>query len=94
MIEDLPPNYFNKVITDPPWGSYTKIDDIEEFYLAILQKFASLLINQGIIILVVGRQVVVGELIERLDKKLKILIKYDILLSGKKASIYKTQRIY
>lgn len=89
MVDKL--GSFNKIITDPPWGVYTKMDNVEAFYLSLLEKCSNLLIHKGVLVLVVSRQITIEKLIEQLGS-LEIMIKYDILLSGKKASIYKIQK--
>jgi tRNA G10 N-methylase Trm11 len=79
--------FFDKIITDPPWGYYEKIDNIQEFYDDMLREFKRILKPKGIIVLLTANK-------EELEKaaiknKLNIVNKYDILVSGKKAGVYK-----
>jgi tRNA G10 N-methylase Trm11 len=80
----------DKIITDPPWGFYEDIGmDIMIFYQKMLKEFHRILKLGGIIVLLTARkEEFEGSLADYKDE-FKLIDKYDILVSGKKASIYK-----
>lgn len=79
----------SKIVTDPPWGIFTQPGiDLESFYSTMLKEFIRILKNDGLITILMGQK----ELFEKLLRNypnLILLEKYDILVSGKKAAIYK-----
>lgn len=92
LVSKLPHNSFTKIVTDPPWGLFKTIPNIKEFYLKVLQKVFLALKKDGIIILVVSRDLNIYEILSYSNIPLEILEKFEILLSGKKASIYKLKK--
>lgn len=77
-----------KIVTDPPWGFTKYKENIEEFYTKMLEEFIRVLKPDGLIVILIGQK----ELLEKLFAKfsnLKLLNKYNVLVSGKKAGIYK-----
>ncbi|MDP1743409.1 MAG: hypothetical protein Q8L51_01330 [Candidatus Amesbacteria bacterium] len=77
----------NKIVTDPPWGIYEKVD-IENLYNRFLSICEKILDNNGVLIILVSRFINLEELLSQ-HKNLKILKVFKILVSGKPASIYK-----
>lgn len=80
--------YITKIVTDPPWGEYEKIDDTYQLYKNMLKEFSRVLMKKGTIILLTSKK----EDFEKALKNFKSLLlkeKYDILVSGKKAGVYK-----
>jgi len=84
-------NIFNKIVTDPPWGSFTKMDDIDVFYEAMFDKFLYILSTPGIIVLLVERKIspIIERILNKFKNRLTADLKLEILLSGRKATIYK-----
>jgi len=76
--------FIDKIVTDPPWGFYEKIDDVDVFYQKIFGEVVRLLKSGGLFVLLAARRDEVGDI----DASLKLLEKYDILVSGKKAGAY------
>lgn len=82
----------DRVVTDPPWGSYSKTpgDELNNLYKQSLLEMHRVLKPDGIAVILSGST--------RLDKAinniygLKILKNYSILVSGKKARIFKLQK--
>jgi tRNA G10 N-methylase Trm11 len=81
-------NSVDKIVTDPPWGEFTKIEDIEEFYFRVLGEFYRVLRKKGIVVFVSSRKDEVENTIKRFGN-FKLDKKYDILVNGKKAGIYR-----
>jgi len=80
--------FFNSIITDPPWGFFEKIEgNIENFYTKILEKSFPILKKNGQLILLTARKNEFENCIKNFGK-FKILEKYDILVSGKKCGAY------
>lgn len=90
-LEKIPGKSVDKIITDPPWGLFKKIDYVR-FYERMISQFSRVIKKNGIIVLLTAQK----ELAERLlskDNSLKIEKRFDILVSGKKAAIYKIRKI-
>ncbi|VVB80185.1 50S ribosomal protein L3 glutamine methyltransferase [uncultured archaeon] len=81
-------NSVDKIVTDPPWGEFTKIEDIEQFYFKILGEFYRVLRKNGIVVFVSSRKDEVENAIKRFGN-FKLDKKYDVLVNGKKAGIYR-----
>jgi tRNA (guanine6-N2)-methyltransferase len=82
----------NKIVTDPPWGIFKPIDpgDLAKFYQRLFQEFGRVLKKDGTAVLLLSRDLDVTPL---LGGEFQVLKRYDILYSGKKASVYKLRRI-
>ncbi len=89
-------NYYHacihKVVSDPPWGCFEEISDIFDFYDALFNELLEVLLPNGIMILLIGTEVF-PEVLEKYKESCSLLGKYDILVSGKKASIYKIKKL-
>ncbi len=82
----------DKIVTDPPWGSYEKMNvEIEEFYGIMLSKMERVLKNNGIIVLLIGRNNDIEKMIETIPN-LSIEQNYNVLISGKKANLVKLKK--
>ncbi len=79
----------HKIITDPPWGLFAMPNtDLGEFYTQMLQSFLSVLQENFTMVLLIGQKEVFEKTLEKFSHNLKLLKKYNILVSGKKAAIY------
>lgn len=92
LTAKLPKNTFTKIVTDPPWGMFEEIDDLQEFYFKILQKFFLILKKDGITVLLVSREINIPEILNQHNIPLECIEEFEILLSGRKASIYKLKK--
>lgn len=87
-------NFIHKIVTDPPWGLFEKLEiDIDDFYRRMLKELSRILRISGIMVILTARkdefeQALVGE-----KRRLRLIAKYDILVSGKKAAIYKIVKV-
>lgn len=87
----LPDSSINKIITDPPWGVYRETADLEIFYQKLIKETDRLLIGGGLAVFLVGGDRAKFE--EAIQKsELSLEGQTNILVSGKKASIYKCQK--
>lgn len=88
-LSSLTENAIDKVITDPPWGLYKNDDfDIDSFYRDMFNEFVRLVKPNGLLVILTAQK----ELFENLLKtfsQFELVVKYDVLVSGKKAAIYK-----
>lgn len=93
-LEIIKDSTIDKIITDPPWGFYEKTDmPIEEFYLKMLGEFYRIVRPNGVIVILMGDKSSFKDALERMHNKFVLLEEYNILVSGKKASIYKMRKI-
>ena len=79
------------VITDPPWGYYEEIDDLQAFYNKMFASLKRVLKDDGKMIILSARK-------EELEKcaqqnKIEIKNKLQTLVNGKKAALYSLQFI-
>lgn len=79
----------HKIVTDPPWGAFEFIKNPEAFYKKILGEFDRILKPDGILVLLTSQEIRLSFLIKNNFDTLKITASYSILVSGKKAMIYK-----
>lgn len=82
----------DKIVTDPPWGFYEKLGNIDAFYKQMIEEFGRILKPNGVVVILVARDIVFEEIVEA-TSKFKLIEKYEILVSGKKASIFKFLRV-
>lgn len=85
-MHDVESNTIDTIITDPPWGFYEQIIDIEQFYVDMLKEFDRVLKSNGRLILLSARKEEF-ELAVQIENH-RIEKKYDTLVNGKKASVY------
>jgi len=89
-LGEINTNSIDKIISDPPWGEYKAIAEPEKFFEKMLQEFGRILKQDGIIVLLVGAKEIFEDILHNKFASVFFLKKkYDILVSGKKASIYK-----
>ena len=85
-MKDIESNAIDVIITDPPWGYYEQIDDIEQFYVDMLFEFNRVLKTSGKLIILSARK---NEFEAAVSKqKFSVEKRYDTLVNGKKASVY------
>lgn len=89
-------NYYHacihKIVSDPPWGCFEEISDIVGFYNALFKELIDVLVPNGIMVLLIGTDVF-SRVLEKQKDACSLIGKYDILVSGKKASIYKIKKL-
>lgn len=78
----------HKIVTDPPWGHFVELNmPLDVFYRRMMAEFVRLLRKKGRLVLLTAQTSLTDEIIQGCVK-LKLSRKYNILLSGKKASVY------
>lgn len=84
-------NSIHRIVTDPPWGHYDKIINTDEFYNAMLQEFWRILVPNGFLIVLIANN---GEFENILKNfaSFSIIERLNVLISGKKAMIYKLRK--
>ncbi len=92
-LERFKNNSIHKIVTDPPWGFYEKMENEKEFYSTMLKEFIRVLSNDGLIILLIGNVNLFTEVFTQFKKDLTITEKYNLLVSGKKSFIYKIKKV-
>lgn len=85
-MRDIISSSIDVIITDPPWGYYEDIDDIEQFYKKMLKEFCRVLKDKGNIVILSARKSEFEA--ASVNQNLKICKKIDTLVNGKKASVY------
>lgn len=78
-------NSIDKIITDPPWGLFEKIN-IDDFYEQMFKEFNRILKDNGVVVILTSRKI---ELEKYLASKFVISEKIETLVSGQKATVYK-----
>ena len=84
-------NSVDRVITDPPWGNYdSQIDNLQSLYVDFTKEMTRILKPNGIAVVLSGYD----KAQECLEKTGNLLLikKWNILVSGKKAMIFKLQK--
>lgn len=85
-LNKIDDNSIDAIISDPPWGYYEKIDDIEKFYASILYEMLRILRINGYIVVLVART---QEFLSACELSCINLTKQiNILVNGKKASVF------
>jgi len=85
-------NSVNKIITDPPWGLYgnLKQQELLDLYEQSLNEMARVLKSGGIAVILSGNSYLTS--MTQSVKQLERIKTYNILVSGKKASIIKLRK--
>lgn len=82
--------FIHKIATDPPWGFFEQTNmDIETFYAQMLQEFLRIVQPDGVIVVLTARKAEFEQAIAAFTPRLQLIQCYHILVSGKKAAIYK-----
>ena len=84
-------NSIDRVVTDPPWGIYdAEVDDLSSLYKDFTQAMTRTLRPGGVAVVLSGFEGA-AECFEA-AKTLQLINKWNVLVSGKKATIYKLQK--
>ena len=88
-LERYQPDSIHKIVTDPPWGHFSKMSSpVTYFYDRMLAEFARLLRPNGIAVILTGETLAFDNSLDRVASQLTLSQRFNILLSGKKASVY------
>jgi len=88
-------NFIHKIVTDPPWGLFEKLDlAVADFYTLMLKELGRVLRPKGIMVILSARKAEFEQALSSFEgRQLTLLNKYDILVSGKKAAVYKMRKL-
>ncbi len=81
------------VVTDPPWGYYENKDtDFNVFFPQVLNEMNRIIKPGGLLVLMTAKK---EEFVSALNNTpaFDLKVKYDILVSGKKAAVYKLIKV-
>jgi 23S rRNA G2445 N2-methylase RlmL len=93
-LAELQDESVDRIVTDPPWGYFDGQDiDFAVFYEAMIQEFTRVLVAGGIAVILTARKELFDEALRNCGKIVTEIAHYDILVSGKKARIYKLQAV-
>jgi tRNA G10 N-methylase Trm11 len=81
---------YTKIITDPPWGFYTKIDT--NFYPTLLKRCNTILGVGGLLVMLVAREKAT-EIVDLVRGSFDLEKSFYILVSGRKATVLKLRKI-
>ena len=92
-LAELDTGFVTSIVTDPPWGEYDRgIDDPDAFYSKFLSAFSRVLAPDGTVVLLAGRAVAVERILGSSSIPLRIDESCAVLVSGKKATVYRIRR--
>ena len=89
-LSHIQDNSIDTIITDPPWGLWENIPDIEDFYNKMFVSFKRVLKPQGRMTILTARTVEFEKAV--VASKLKINDSVHTLVNGKKATLYKVEQ--
>ncbi|PIR44432.1 MAG: hypothetical protein COV10_04820 [Candidatus Vogelbacteria bacterium CG10_big_fil_rev_8_21_14_0_10_51_16] len=93
-LATVPDHSITKIITDPPWGLYAgSIDKLDALYGKALHSFSRVLVGGGIAVVLSGAPEVFRGACKQLAGQFAIVATYPILVSGKKATVFKLRRL-
>lgn len=80
----------SKIVSDPPWGVYKPVD-FDTLYPAFLQEANRVLKNGGTLVILTPQKDIFKQYLSAISG-LKLVKQYDILVSGKKAAVFKIHK--
>lgn len=75
--------FIDKIVTDPPWGIFEKVDNLAQFYQDFMDEAARILKKSGILVVLTACK----DEMKQLKTDLTLVDTYNILVSGKKAIV-------
>ena len=91
-MTEVPDGSIDMIVTDPPWGLMQEIDgDIALFYQTLLSTFGRVLKSHGTLVLLSAQKDIIEQYIHAHPDDWVLHNKWNILVNGKKAGVYKLQ---
>ena len=92
-MREIDTGVVDKIVTDPPWGIYTQLNiNLNDFYSRMLTEFYRVLGQKGLAVLLIGDKEVFDEVLKKFEDKFTLAEKLEVLVSGKKAGVYKLMK--
>jgi len=91
-IDHYQENSVHKIVTDPPWGLYEKMGDPLELYRPMMHEFIRVLKPGGLLVILISNQPALNDFFSAYNEGADLISSYPVLVSGKKAVIYKIQK--
>lgn len=92
-LKNIKDNSIDNIVTDPPWGIFDKNVNLGDLYLKMLIEFTRVLKVNGLLVVLVAGKGLFESILKNFSKQLKPKDQYNILVSGKKAGVYKIIKI-
>jgi len=93
-LNQLEDRSVDKIVTDPPWGLYSHQDvDLQAFYENMLAEFNRILKPEGTLVILTAQKTLFERALDKIPE-LSLVSKFEILVSGKKAGIYKVRKTH
>jgi tRNA (guanine6-N2)-methyltransferase len=90
-LDFLADDSVDRVVTDPPWGIYDAgLDDLPSLYSDFMNELVRILKPDGVAVILSGYDKAAAYLEK--NEKLRLIGRWNVLVSGKKATIYKLQK--
>lgn len=92
-LHTFAPNSVDRIITDPPWGYYrAPAANLTDFLRSTLEEFHRVLRSGGLVVLLLGQPKLLEACLRDAPAVWALEERYDILVSGKKASVLKLRK--
>lgn len=92
-LSELKENSIDKIVTDPPWGiNVGKELDLKKFYYEMSLEFNRILKPNGVIVILIADKELFENILNKFEN-FKLISKYETLVSGQKAGVYKIKKI-
>lgn len=92
QMQELTDGSITRIVTDPPWGEYTPLPAPPDvFYAQMLQEFSRVLRAGGVAVILLPNSTEFTAALEQ-AQQLTLLKSYQVLVSGKKSTLYKLRR--
>ena len=93
-MASLEDGFVDRVVTDPPWGSFdVTIGDLENFYNATFREIRRVTKVGAVIVLLLGRTEEGERAVARGLDGVELVGRYDVLVAGRKAMVVKWRRV-
>lgn len=92
-LKNFKSNSIDKIVTDPPWGVYSNGENFDKLYLEFLIDLVRVLKKDGILVILTANTILMNMCLPKITN-LSLQKRYDVLVSGKKAAIYKIRKNY
>lgn len=89
----LTDSFVDKIVTDPPWGQFDQRINIQELYKKSFSEFYRVLRKNSLLVLLTSQKELINEILEEYQEKFILEKEFNILVSGKKSTIFKIRKV-